>query len=93
MVQKQGHMTFPPTKFRPGEDLYSAMIRPLQEDLALPPGSFLPEKELERWAKAVEPVRKKWVAEVDSKGLPGQKLLDGFDLIWKKYAESGPGTK
>jgi hypothetical protein len=47
LIRKQGHMTFPPTKFRPGEDLYSAMIRPLQEDLDLPPGSFLPEQELE----------------------------------------------
>jgi hypothetical protein len=47
LVCKQGHMTFPPTKFRTGEDLYSAIIRPFGEDLGLPHGSFLPEKELE----------------------------------------------
>jgi len=47
LIRKQGHMTFPPTKFRPGEDLYSAMVRPLEEDLGLPTGSFFPERELE----------------------------------------------
>jgi hypothetical protein len=47
MILKQGHMTFPPTKFRPGEDLYFATIRPLEEDLGLPSGSFFPEQELE----------------------------------------------
>lgn len=47
MIRKQGHLTFPPTKFRPGEDLYSAMIRPLEEDLGLPSGSFIPEQEME----------------------------------------------
>jgi len=40
-------MTFPPTKFRPGEDLYSAMLRPLKEDMGLPRDGFFPEKELE----------------------------------------------
>ncbi|MBE9581519.1 MAG: hypothetical protein IMF18_07870 [Proteobacteria bacterium] len=47
MMRKQGCMTFPATKFRPREDLYSAMIRPLEEDLGLLFGSFFPEKELQ----------------------------------------------
>lgn len=38
---------FPPTKFRPGEDLYSAMRRPMQGDLGLPPDSYFPESELQ----------------------------------------------
>ena len=46
LVTMQGHPTFPPTKFRPGEDLYSAMVRPMEEDLGLPPGSYFPEEEL-----------------------------------------------
>jgi hypothetical protein len=46
LVTKQGHPTFPPTKFRPGEDLYAAMVRPMEEDLGLPPGSYFPEEEL-----------------------------------------------
>ncbi|MDY6990292.1 MAG: hypothetical protein SWQ30_19805 [Thermodesulfobacteriota bacterium] len=40
-------MTFPPTKFRPGEGLYSALVRPMEEDLGLPSGSYFPEEELD----------------------------------------------
>jgi len=47
MVRKQGHPTFPPTKFRPGENLSTALVRPLAEDLSLPLGSYYPEEELE----------------------------------------------
>jgi mannose-6-phosphate isomerase-like protein (cupin superfamily) len=39
-------MTFPPTKFRPGEGLYQALVRPMEEDLGLPPLSYYPENEL-----------------------------------------------
>lgn len=46
LVQKHGAWTFPPTKFRPEEDLYQALARPMEEDLGLPPGSYFPEKEL-----------------------------------------------
>jgi hypothetical protein len=46
MIRKQGHPTFPPTKFRPSEDLYSALVRPMEEDLGLPKGSYFPEEEL-----------------------------------------------
>lgn len=47
MVRKQGGMTFPPTKYRPGEDLISALVRPMGEDLGLPSDSYYPEQELE----------------------------------------------
>lgn len=46
LIRKRGHPTFPPTRFRSGEDLYHAMIRPMEEDLGLPPGSYFPEQEL-----------------------------------------------
>ena len=46
LVRKHGQPTFPPTKFRRGEDLYRALVRPMQEDLGLPPGSYFPEEEL-----------------------------------------------
>jgi mannose-6-phosphate isomerase-like protein (cupin superfamily) len=39
-------MTFPPTKFRPGEGLYSALVRPMEEDLGLQALSYYPENEL-----------------------------------------------
>jgi len=45
-MPKQGYFTFPATKFRPAEDLYTALRRPLEEDLGLPANSFFPEKEL-----------------------------------------------
>ncbi len=46
MLRKQGHLTFPPTKFRPKEGLYQALVRPMEEDLGLPPLSYYPETEL-----------------------------------------------
>jgi ADP-ribose pyrophosphatase YjhB (NUDIX family) len=46
LMRKQGYFTFPATKFRPGEDLYTALRRPLEEDLGLPTNSCFPEKEL-----------------------------------------------
>ena len=39
-------MTFPPTKFRTGEGLYQALVRPMEEDLGLPPLGYYPENEL-----------------------------------------------
>jgi len=44
LVTKQGHPTFPPTKFRPGEDLYTALVRPMEEDLGLAPGTYFPPR-------------------------------------------------
>lgn len=46
MLRKQGQFTFPPTKFRPGEGLYSALARTMEQDLGLPPSSYFPENEL-----------------------------------------------
>lgn len=46
LIQKHGRLTFPPTRLRPGEDLYQALVRPMEEDLGLPPGSYFPEEEL-----------------------------------------------
>ena len=46
LLNKQGHPTFPPTKFRPGDDLYQALVRPMEEDLGLPGESYFPEEEL-----------------------------------------------
>ncbi len=46
LVEKQGHPTFPPTKFRPGEDLFSAIVRPMEEDLGLSAESYCIEEEL-----------------------------------------------
>ncbi len=46
LVTKQKYLTFPPTKFRAGEDMYSALVRPMEEDLGLPAGYYFPEEEL-----------------------------------------------
>ena len=46
-MEKQGCPCFPVTKFRRGEGLYEALVRPMEEDLGLPPGSYYPEEELE----------------------------------------------
>lgn len=46
LIEKQGHPAFPPTKFRPGEDLFHPLVRPMEQDLGLPPESYFPEKEL-----------------------------------------------
>ena len=46
MLRKQGQFTFPPTKFRRGEGLYSALARTMEQDLGLPPLNYFPENEL-----------------------------------------------
>ena len=46
LITKQGYPTFPPTKFRQGENLYSTLIRPMEEDLGLAPDTYFPEEEL-----------------------------------------------
>jgi hypothetical protein len=45
-LENERGRTFPPTKYRPGEDLQTALHRPMVEDLGLPPGSFFVEEEL-----------------------------------------------
>lgn len=56
-LEKQGLPCFPPTKFRAGEDLFHALVRPLEEDLGLPPGSYFPERELPAIPNAGESIR------------------------------------
>lgn len=46
LIKKQNHFSFPPTKFRSSEGLYQALVRPMEEDLGLPPLSYYPENEL-----------------------------------------------
>ena len=46
LMEKHGYLTFPPTKFRPGEDLYQALMRPMGEALSLPRDSYFHEREL-----------------------------------------------
>lgn len=57
LVEKQEQLTFPPTKFRPTEDLYHALVRPMEEDLGLPEGSYFPENELKPIPSAGESPR------------------------------------
>lgn len=45
----------------------------------------LDEKERQRWIKAVQPVYKIWIAEMDKRGLPGQKMFDDLLATTKKY--------
>ena len=55
LVPKKGkEPSFPPTKLRRGEDLYTALVRPMQQDLGLPAGSYFPEEELEAIRRAEE---------------------------------------
>lgn len=67
LITKQGYPTFPPTKFRSGEDLYSALVRPMEEDLGLAPGTYFPEEELPVIPRAGKSPR--------YKGLPRQWYL------------------
>lgn len=46
LVRKNRSFTFPPTKFRPREDLYRALERPMEKDLGLLPATYFPEEEL-----------------------------------------------
>ncbi len=46
LIEKNGSATFPPTKFRTGEDLYSALVRPMEQDLGLARGTYFVEREL-----------------------------------------------
>ncbi|MDD2599582.1 MAG: hypothetical protein PHO37_10195 [Kiritimatiellae bacterium] len=46
LVKKNGTLTFPPTKFRLAEDLYTALARPMEQDLGLTPGTHFVEEEL-----------------------------------------------
>lgn len=47
---------------------------------------YLPEEEVARWVEVDMPVQEKYVAEMESKGLPGRELLNDFHQLEKKYA-------
>jgi hypothetical protein len=80
LIRKQGYMTFPPTKFRLGENLYSALVRPMEEDLGLPPGSYFPEEELDMIPNEGETIR--------YTGLPKQWYLYPVDISLTQEALS-----
>ncbi|MCE5238445.1 hypothetical protein LLH23_08120 [bacterium] len=96
LLRKPTGWTFPPTKLRANEDLYTALVRPLGEDLALPSGSYFPERELPvipsdmsgpRYAGLPE----RWyLCPVDiSLTAAGEAWLDGFgdQVRWLTAAE------
>jgi TRAP-type transport system periplasmic protein len=45
----------------------------------------LDEKERQRWIKTIQPVYKVWIAEMDKRGLPGQKMFDDLLATTAKY--------
>ena len=45
----------------------------------------LDEKERQRWIKTIQPVYKIWIAEMDKRGLPGQKMFDDLLATTAKY--------
>jgi hypothetical protein len=67
LLPKQQRPCFPATKFRPDEDLYQALARPMERDLELPPDSYFPERELAMIPSAGTSPR--------YPGLPGQWYL------------------
>lgn len=80
LIHKQGHPTFPPTKFRPGENLYASLIRTMEEDLDLAPGDYFPEKEIDMIPNQAESPRypgltKKWYLYPVDVSLTGEALL------------------
>ena len=48
---------------------------------------YLTPEEMELWYEAAKPVNEKWVADMESKGLPGRKVYDEARRLAKKYAE------
>jgi len=47
LVDKNGSPTFPPTRFRPRQNIYSALVRTMEGDLGLPPETYVLEKEMD----------------------------------------------
>ena len=45
----------------------------------------LDEQERQRWIKSVQPVYKIWIAEMDKRGLPGQKMFDDLLATTAKF--------
>ena len=53
----------------------------IMEEVNLDPGEF------EKWkALAGKPLQEKWVADMEAKGLPGQKILDEAFRLTEKYS-------
>ena len=87
VMPKQGYPAFPCTKLRPGEDLYSALQRPLGQDLGLWPESYFPERELAMLQRHGSSPR--------YEGLPHQWYLYPVDISLTKsvhdFLDSGQG--
>lgn len=47
----------------------------------------LSPSEVKRWEKICEPIRNKWVADTEAKGLPGKEVLDQAKKLLIKYNE------
>jgi hypothetical protein len=45
----------------------------------------MPAGEMTKWEQAVAGIYKDWIADMDSKGLPGQKFYDKARQLLKKY--------
>ncbi len=48
---------------------------------------YLTPEEMELWYKAAKGPNEKWVADMEAKGLPGQKVYDEARRLAKKYAQ------
>jgi TRAP-type C4-dicarboxylate transport system substrate-binding protein len=49
--------------------------------------TWLSAEEQDKFNKACEPVRKEFIAELESQGMPGQKLMDRFLELQEKYSD------
>lgn len=47
----------------------------------------LTQDELDRWEKTVDPIYKKWINDMESKGLPGKKVYEEARRLAKKYSQ------
>ena len=47
--------------------------------------TVLDETEVARWKEAAEPVYARWIADMDSKGIDGQALIDEARALIKKH--------
>lgn len=58
-------------------------------DIAVEKGNTivqLDEAEVARWKEAAQPVVARWVADMDSKGIDGQALIDQAKGLIDKYS-------
>ena len=47
----------------------------------------LPQKEMARWNKMLEPMTDKWIEDAEAKGIPGKKILKDIKKLNKKYSK------